>query len=155
MRQISDGGPVTITDKRIVRYFMSLGEAAELLLETGAMAKQGEIFILDMGAPVRIVDLAEEMIKKYAPKGVEIDITEIGLRPGEKLYEELLVNPETHQKTHLSKIFVERENSKTRAEMERIVDIFRDFLAIKPEESDSIALKKLIGSILPEYISAP
>ena len=134
---------------------MSLGEAAELLLETGAMAKQGEIFILDMGAPVRIVDLAEEMIKKYAPEGVEIDITEIGLRPGEKLYEELLVNPETHQKTHLSKIFVERENSKTRAEMERIIDIFRDFLAIKPEEYDSIALKKLIGSILPEYISAP
>ena len=155
MRQISDGGPVTITDKRIVRYFMSLGEAAELLLETGAMAKQGEIFILDMGAPVRIVDLAEEMIKKYASEGVKIDITEIGLRPGEKLYEELLVNPETHQKTHLSKIFVERENSKTRAEMERIIDIFRDFLAIKPEESDSIALKKLIGSILPEYISAP
>ena len=155
MRQISDGGPVTITDKRIVRYFMSLAEAAELLLETGAMAKQGEIFILDMGAPVRIVDLAEEMIKKYAPEGVEIDITEIGLRPGEKLYEELLVNPEKHQKTHLSKIFVERENPKTRAEMERTVDIFRDFLAIKPEESDSIVLKKLIGSILPEYISAP
>ena len=155
MRQIAEGGPVTLTDKRIVRYFMTLGEAAELLLETGAMAEQGEIFILDMGEPVRIVDLAEEMIKKYAPAGVRIDILEIGLRPGEKLYEELLVNPEIHEKTHLSKIFIERENPKTRAEMERIIDIFCDFLAEKPEKTDSITIKNLIGSILPEYIFTP
>lgn len=155
MRQIAEGGPVTVTDKRIVRYFMSLGEASELLLETGAMAKQGEIFILDMGEPVRIVDLAEEMIKKYAPKGVNIDITEIGLRPGEKLYEELLVNPKKHTKTHLSKIFIEHENPKTREEMERIIDIFHDFLAKKPTEANNSNLRELIKSIIPEYTPTP
>ncbi len=155
MRQIAEGGPVTVTDKRIVRYFMTLSEAAELLLETGAMAKQGEIFILDMGEPVMIVDLAEEMIRKYAPKEIEINITEIGLRPGEKLYEELLVDPKRHTKTASSKIFIEHENPKTRAEMEVIIDIFRDFLIKKPKRSDSTDLKKIMGSIIPEYISTP
>ncbi len=155
MRQIAEGGPITVTDKRIVRYFMSIREAAELLLEAGAMANQGEIFILDMGEPVRIIDLAEEMIKKYAPEGKNIEIREIGLRPGEKLYEELLVDPEKHTKTASTKIFIEHKTPKTRGEMEIIIDIFRDFLAKMPEESDSINLKNLIRSIIPEYISTP
>ena len=152
MRQISVGGPITLTDKRIVRYFMSIREAAELLLETGAMAKRGELFILDMGEPVRIFDLAEEMIKKHAPDGAKIEIREVGLRPGEKLYEELLVNPDKHKKTESSKIFIECEKPKTREEMKTIVNILRDFLVSAEKTSDNTQLKNIIKSILPEYI---
>ena len=151
MRQISAGGPITLTDKRIVRYFMSIREAAELLLETGAMAKRGELFILDMGEPVRIFDLAEEMVKKYAPNDAEIEILEVGLRPGEKLYEELLVDPEKHYKTKSSKIFIERENPKSRAEIETIIDILREFVAKTDKMLDSSDLKALIKTIVPEY----
>lgn len=151
-RQIEAGGPITLTDKRIVRYFMSIREAAELLLETGAMAEHGELFILDMGEPVRILDLAEEMIKKYAKNGERIEIVEVGLRPGEKLYEELLVNPKKHYKTKSSKIFIEKENSKTRAEMETIINILRDFIANDKESSNVAKLKSVIKSIIPEYI---
>lgn len=151
MRQISNGGPITLTDKRIVRYFMSIREAAELLLETGAMAKRGELFILDMGEPVRIFDLAKEMIKKYAPDGAKIEIREVGLRPGEKLYEELLVDPNKHHKTASSKIFIEREKPKTRDEMETIVNILRDFTTNNEKKHDPRQAKNIIKSILPEY----
>jgi FlaA1/EpsC-like NDP-sugar epimerase len=151
MRQISAGGPITLTDKRIVRYFMSIREAAELLLETGAMAKRGEIFVLDMGEPIRIFDLAKEMIEKYALSGEKIEIREIGLRPGEKLYEELLVNPEKHCKTSLSKIFIEREEPKSRAEMEAIIYILKDFIEKNDKTSNFANLKSLIQTIVPEY----
>jgi FlaA1/EpsC-like NDP-sugar epimerase len=151
MKQIFAGGPITLTDKRIVRYFMSIREAAELLLETGAMAERGELFILDMGEPVRIFDLAEEMVKKYAPNDAEIEIREVGLRPGEKLYEELLVNPKKHYKTKSSKIFIERENPKDRAEMETIVGVLRGFIAKTDKVLDSSDLKTLIKTIVPEY----
>lgn len=151
MRQISEGGPITLTDKRIVRYFMSIREAAELLLEAGAMAKRGELFILDMGEPVKIFDLAEAMIKKYASSDAEIEIIEVGLRPGEKLYEELLVDPKRHYKTSSSKIFVEREKAKTRAEMETIIDIFCDFLSNDSPNDNKNTFKNTIKSIIPEY----
>ena len=151
MRQIASGGPVTITDKRITRYFMSVGEAAELLIEAGALADRGEVFILDMGSAVRIIDLAEALIRRHAPKGSNIRIKEIGLRPGEKLYEELLLNHEKQEKTCASKIFIERENPKTREEMESIIDIFRDFLNKPKEISTCENLKVVIKSCLPEY----
>lgn len=94
-RQIEAGGPVTITDKRIIRYFMTIPEAAQLVLEAGAMAGSSEVFVLDMGQPVKILDLAENLIKLsgYVPY-VDIDIVETGLRPGEKLYEEKLMAEE-------------------------------------------------------------
>lgn len=151
MRQILSGGPVTITDKRIVRYFMSIREAAELLLEAGAMSDRGELFVLDMGAQVRIFDLAEEMIKKYAKSGDKIEIIEVGLRPGEKLYEELLVDPEKHSKTPSSKIFIEKENPKRRYEMETVICILQDFISKYPKSPDLLRLKELIKTIIPEY----
>lgn len=109
-RQIEEGGPVTITDKRIIRYFMTIPEAAQLVLEAGAIAKQSQIFVLDMGEPVKILDLAEKLIRLsgFEPYR-DIEIKEVGLRPGEKLYEELLMNSETLSKTENKKIFVEQQ----------------------------------------------
>lgn len=99
-KQIEEGGPVTITDKNIIRYFMTIPEAAQLVLQAGYYADKGEIFVLDMGEPVRILDLAEKMIKLCGLEPYEdIEIKEIGLRPGEKMFEELHHGGETFSKT--------------------------------------------------------
>ncbi len=103
-RQIEEGGPVTVTDKKMTRYFMLIPEACQLVLQTAAIAKGGELFILDMGEPVKIVDLAQQMIKLYG-KEESVEITFTGLRPGEKLYEELLID-ESEKKTQYSSIFI-------------------------------------------------
>lgn len=110
-KQIEAGGPVTITDKRVIRYFMTIPEAAQLVLEAGAMADRGDIFVLDMGEPVKILMLAESLIRLsgYEPYK-DIDIKEIGLRPGEKLYEELLIANERLMRTGNNKIFVEHQH---------------------------------------------
>lgn len=109
-QQIENGGPVTITDKRIIRYFMTISEAAMLVLEAGAMAKQSQIFVLDMGQPVKILTLAENLIRLSGLEPYkDIEIKEIGLRPGEKLYEELLMQSEHLLKTENKKIFVEEQ----------------------------------------------
>ncbi len=103
-KQIEDGGPVTVTHPEINRYFMLISEACQLVLQTAAIAKGGELFVLDMGEPVKIMDLAKQMIKLYGKEN-EIDIEITGLRPGEKLYEELLLN-ESDKKTKYSSIFI-------------------------------------------------
>jgi len=108
-KQIAEGGPVTVTDARMTRYFMTIPEAVGLVMTAGEMAKGGEIFVLDMGSPVKIIDLAKTMINMsgYKPyQDIEIEIT--GLRPGEKLYEELLVASEGLKKTHDKKIFIDK-----------------------------------------------
>ena len=107
-KQISYGGPVTLTDRRIIRYFMTIPEAAQLVLEAGSFARSGEVFVLNMGEPVRIFDLAEKLIRLsgFVP-GADIEIREVGLRPGEKLYEELLMSNEKLKSTENEKIFVE------------------------------------------------
>jgi FlaA1/EpsC-like NDP-sugar epimerase len=106
-QQIKDGGPVTVTDFEMTRFFMTIPEAAQLVIQAGAMAKGGEVFLLDMGQPVKILDLARRMVElsgleikdEFNPNG-DIEITEIGLRPGEKLYEELLISGNPDKTTH-------------------------------------------------------
>lgn len=104
--QIEKGGPVTVTDFRMTRYFMTIPEASRLVIQAGALAKGGEIFILDMGDPVKIIDLAKNMIRLSGYKEDEIEIIETGIRPGEKLYEELLLDKERNDKAIFDKIFV-------------------------------------------------
>ena len=102
--QIEAGGPITVTDPEITRYFMLIPEACQLVLQAGAMAKGGELFVLDMGEPVKIVDLAKKMLR-LSGKEDEIDIEFCGLRPGEKLYEELLISEE-EEKTKYESIYI-------------------------------------------------
>ena len=104
--QVEKGGPVTVTDFRMTRYFMTIPEASRLVIQAGALAKGGEIFILDMGEPVKIIDLAKKVIKLSGYTEDEIDIVESGIRPGEKLYEELLVDKERSKEQVHEKIFV-------------------------------------------------
>ena len=107
-KQIAYGGPVTLTDRRVIRYFMLIPEAVQLVLEAGSFARSGEVFVLDMGEPVRILNLAEKLIRLSGHKPYEdIEIKEVGLRPGEKLYEELLMSGESLRRTENEKIFVE------------------------------------------------
>lgn len=122
-KQIANGGPVTLTDKRIIRYFMTIPEASQLVLMSGAMANNGELFVLDMGQPVKILDLAENMIRLLGVNGIEI--VETGLRPGEKLYEELLVKTEELDKTDNSLIFIERDTPLSEAVIAEKLDILR------------------------------
>jgi len=105
-KQIARGGPVTVTHPDVTRYFMTIPEAVQLVVQAGALAKGGEVFILDMGEPVKIVDLAKDLIALSGYKENEIEIVFTGLRPGEKMYEELLLDVETSDKTSHSKIFI-------------------------------------------------
>ena len=151
-KQIEAGGPVTITDKRIIRYFMTISEAAELVLEAGSIAKQSQIFVLDMGDPVRILDLAENLIRLSGLEPyTDIDIQEIGLRPGEKLYEELLIKDGELSKTANRKIFVEQQGQLD----PRIImaDLERLDRAIGEECSDE-ELRRLMMEIVPSYKEA-
>jgi FlaA1/EpsC-like NDP-sugar epimerase len=118
--QIAKGGPVTITHPEIIRYFMTIPEAAQLVLQTGALGTGGEVFVLDMGAPVKIVDLAREMItlSGFEPH-VDIKIAFTGLRPGEKLYEELLTAEEGTSATNHKKIFIARSEPIDREQLDR------------------------------------
>ena len=118
-KQIAYGGPVTVTDRRIIRYFMTIPEAAQLVLEAGSFARSGEVYVLDMGEPVHIWDLAEKLIRLsgYTP-GADIRIEEVGLRPGEKLYEELLTKDADLRRTENEKIFVEEKPPVRQSDME-------------------------------------
>jgi len=104
--QIKNGGPVTVTDFRMTRYFMTIPEASRLVLQAGSLADGGEIFVLDMGDPVKIVDLARQMVWLSGHTESDIEITETGIRPGEKLFEELLAADENTDEQVFEKIFV-------------------------------------------------
>lgn len=105
-KQIANGGPITVTHPDVARYFMSISEAVQLIIQAGTLGNKGEIFVLDMGKPIRIVDLARDLIRLSGHKEEEIEITHIGLRPGEKLREEILVDEERAKGTQFEKIFV-------------------------------------------------
>ena len=152
-RQIASGGPITLTDRRIIRYFMTIPEASQLVLESGAMAQNGELFVLDMGQPVRILDLAESMIRLSGVSGIEI--VETGLRPGEKLYEELLVKTETLTKTDNSLIFIEKDTPLSKAELEHRLGILGEAVASGSDENVRRALKGVVPTYRsPEEVNA-
>lgn len=151
-KQIEAGGPVTITDKRIIRYFMTISEAAQLVLEAGAIAKQSQIFVLDMGDPVRILDLAENLIRLSGLEPyTDIEIKEIGLRPGEKLYEELLIKSEDLSATANRKIFIEQQGELDPRVI--MADLERLDRAIQEKCSDE-ELRRLMREIVPSYQDA-
>lgn len=147
-RQIAQGGPVTLTHKEITRYFMTIPEAARLVLEAAAFAQGGEIFVLDMGEPVKIYDLAVNLIKLSGYEvGKDIEIKVTGLRPGEKLYEELLMAEEGLKETPNSKIFVARPGEFDYDDIKKKV---ASLLAIS-DNSDISIIKEEIHKIVPEY----
>lgn len=151
-RQIAAGGPVTITDKRIIRYFMTISEASQLVLESGAMAENGEIFVLDMGNPVKILDLAENMISLMGARN--IDIIETGLRPGEKLYEELLVNKKELDKTENDLIFIDRESPVTMEDLEYKLRVLSEAIASLDDDGVREALRKVVPTFKrPEEVN--
>ncbi len=147
-RQIMNGGPVTLTDKRIIRYFMTIPEASQLVLQSGAMAKNGELYVLDMGKPVKILELAENMIRLsgFEPYR-DINIIETGLRPGEKLYEELLIKTEELDKTSSSMIFVERDKPLTRAE----IDVKLEKLTAAVESGSDERVRAVLHEVVPTF----
>lgn len=154
-RQIANGGPVTLTDKRIIRYFMTIPEAAQLVLISGAMAKNGELFVLDMGKPVKILELAENMIRLsgFEPYK-DIKIVETGLRPGEKLYEELLMKNEDLDKTENSLIFVERDKPLAMEEISKKLDILRTAVHTNNDTVVKEAMKKAVPTFKsPEEVN--
>jgi FlaA1/EpsC-like NDP-sugar epimerase len=148
-KQIENGGPVTVTDERITRFFMTIPEACQLVLEAGTMGKGGEIYVFDMGESVKIIDLAKKMITISGLElGKDIDIKITGLRPGEKLYEELLANDENTLPTHHEKILI----AKTRwAEPSVIAKIENLVNALTIDQN--IDLVQKMKDIVPEYIS--
>ncbi|PRR86279.1 polysaccharide biosynthesis protein [Clostridium luticellarii] len=146
-KQIAHGGPVTVTHPEINRFFMTIPEAAQLVIQAGAIAHGGEIFVLDMGKPVKIVDLAKDLItlSGYEP-GVDIKIKYTGLRPGEKLYEELLMNEVALTSTEHDKIFVEKPNKIDINFVEKSIEDFK-----KVVNGDKEQIIKLIEEKVPTY----
>ena len=145
--QIKRGGPLTVTDERIVRFFMLIPEACKLVLEAGVKGNGGEIFVFDMGQPVKIIDLAKRMIKLSGAKNVEIEIT--GLRPGEKLYEEVLnelegTKPTFHEKIRIAQVR-EYDYEQVRQAIDDLVELSKQY--------DNMATVKKMKEIVPEYKS--
>lgn len=151
-RQIAKGGPVTLTDKRIIRYFMTIPEASQLVLQSGAMANNGELFVLDMGQPVKILDLAENMIKLSGAH--DIEIVETGLRPGEKLYEELLMNSQTLTKTENDLIFIEKDIPLSKEVINEKLQVLKKAIENKDDNDAREALRSVVPTFRrPEEIN--
>ncbi|MFM9029025.1 MAG: polysaccharide biosynthesis protein, partial [Bacteroidota bacterium] len=150
-KQIEDGGPVTVTHPEITRYFMTIPEACQLVLEAGSIGNGGEIYLFDMGKSVRILELAQKMIRLAGMKEEQdIRIIFTGLRPGEKIFEELLADKETSLPTHHEKIMIAKvrpyEFSEISKDISELIELF------KSQENDVIVKK--MKSIVPEYLSA-
>jgi len=151
-KQIAEGGPVTVTDPEVTRFFMTIPEACRLVLEAGAMGKGGEIFVFDMGAPVRIIDLAEKMIRLSGKEpGRDIAIRITGLRPGEKRYEELLASAENTLPTHHPRILIGKTREVDAAAVKQAVQELIDS-GMRGDAPDCIARMK---ELVPEYVAQP
>jgi FlaA1/EpsC-like NDP-sugar epimerase len=152
-RQIQAGGPITITHPDIVRYFMLIPEAAQLVIQAGAMARGGEVFVLDMGEPVRIADLARSMIRLSGltektpelPSG-EIEIKSVGLRPGEKLFEELLIGDNVTPSGH-PRIMSARERHIDPALLDKMLASLRQAC----ESNDTESMLRQVRNLVPEF----
>lgn len=148
-KQIESGGPVTVTDKRITRFFMTIPEAAQLVLQAASYASGGEIFVLDMGKPVKIYDLAKNIIKlsgMIPDKDIKIEVC--GLRPGEKLYEELLMDEEGLKDTEHEKIFIGKPIDIEYEKLKQMLDVLED----AAQKSDTEYIKDLIAEVVPTYV---
>ena len=148
-KQIEQGGPLTITDERITRFFMTIPEACQLVLEAGSMGNGGEIFVFDMGKSVKILDLAKKMIQLSGLEiGKDIEIKVTGLRPGEKLYEELLASEENSIPTHNPQILIAKTKDNDEEKLHAIEELIHLF---EMQQNDQIVRK--MKAIVPEYIS--
>lgn len=147
-KQIAEGGPVTVTHEEVKRYFMTIPEAVQLVIQAGAMAKGGEIFVLDMGEPVKIIDLARTLIRLsgFEPD-VDIPIKIIGLRPGEKLFEELLISDDKYVSTKHEKIFIEKPVSVEYGNLILTLEKYKD----KIDDMNEDEIREFIKSLVPEY----
>jgi len=149
--QIGNGGPVTVTDQEVTRFFMTIPEAVQLVLEAGAMGEGGEIFVFDMGESIKIYDLAKQMIKLSGLElGKDIEIKITGLRPGEKLYEELLANEENTVSTHHPKILKAKVQT---SDFQSIADSTDQLIELFDIQDNALIVQKL-KAIVPEYVSA-
>jgi FlaA1/EpsC-like NDP-sugar epimerase len=148
-RQIENGGPLTVTDERVTRFFMTIPEACQLVLEAGTMGEGGEIFVFDMGESVKIIDLARKMIQLSGlEEGKDIEIRITGLRPGEKLYEELLAEEENTIATHHPKILKAKVRAADGSEQRPITELIELF---ESQQNERIVSK--MKEIVPEFIS--
>lgn len=153
-KQMLRGGPLTITDPNITRYFMTIPEACQLVQEAAVMGKGGEIFVFDMGEPVKIMELAKQMIRlKGYNYPEDIDIKVVGLRPGEKIFEELLANGENTEKTYHEKIMIAKVNTSDILLQRARVDQLCAFAKSADPNADKMQLVQLIKDIVPEYRS--
>jgi FlaA1/EpsC-like NDP-sugar epimerase len=144
--QIARGGPVTVTHPEIVRYFMTIPEAAQLVLQAGLMGRSGQIFVLEMGEPMKIVELARMLIRLSGKTEQEIPISYTGLRPGEKLYEELLADDETTEPTPHPKLRVAKSNG----QLPDIAEVMRWICEAGPAPAGD-ELRRWLRSQVPEY----
>jgi FlaA1/EpsC-like NDP-sugar epimerase len=149
-QQIARGGPITVTDRRVTRYFMTIPEAANLVIQAGGLARGGEVFVLDMGKPMKILDLARTMVRlsgltvrdEQHPDG-DIEIVEVGLRPGEKMYEELLIGEDARPTSH-KRIMMARERHLSWATARALIDELR-------KTKDSAVAIALLERLVPEF----
>jgi len=149
MEQLKNGGPITVTDKEMTRFFMTIPEAVSLVLQAAVIGKNGEVMVLDMGEPVRVVQLAEELIRLHGLKPYEdIPIRFIGLRPGEKLFEEILTAEEGTTSTRHQKIFAARSSNHTMGQLE---EMLRDFTGL-PETVPGDDCQKLVRAALEKHV---
>ncbi len=151
-KQLASGGPLKVTHREVTRFFMTIPEAAQLVLQAATYARGGEIFVLDMGEPVKIYDLAEKLIRLSGLEPhIDINIEITGLRPGEKLYEELLMADEGLRQTSHSKIFIAKPAACSMDQLEEQLQIIEE--VIKVDNDDEV--KKALSAIVPTYQASP